>query len=187
MPFDYLDQAANSSRSFHDGVCIGLADQDKGLKNLRIAKAVDCLVRIIDTQTLEQAACALRDLVQLLAPLRWGYAPWSLSIQPEPQGRRFELSFEIRDGPDRNADRSGDLLKIRVPVPSDFRWIRNHWNPTHRDQRTARFSLSITELKGISFHRRKHEEARANTREANPNFDRVNIQTFSTVSARSGH
>ena len=187
MPFDYLDQAANSSRSFHDRVCIGLADQDEGLKNLGIAIAVDCLVRIIDTQTLEQAACALRDLVQLLAPLRWGYAPWSLSIQPEPQGRRFELSFEIRDGPDRNADRSGDLLKIRVPVPSDFRWIRNHWNPTHRDQRTARFSLSITELKGISFHRRKHEEARANTREANPNFDRVNIQTFSTVSARSGH
>jgi hypothetical protein len=90
--------------------------------------------------------------------------PWSLSIQPEPQGRGFELSFEIRDGLDRNVDRSRDLLKIRVPVPSDFRAIRNHWNPTHREQRTARFSLSITDLKGISFHRRKHEEARANTR-----------------------
>src|SRR3974377_1749430 len=51
--------------------------------------------------------------------------------------------------------------------------------------RTARFSLSITDLKGISFHRRKHEQARANTREANPNFDRVNIQTFSTESAQT--
>jgi hypothetical protein len=106
--------------SFHDGVCIGLADQDKGLKNLGIAIAVDCLVRIIDTQTLEQAACALGDLVQLFAPLRWGYAPSSLSIQPEPQGRGFELSFEIRDGLDRNADRSGDLLKVRVLVRSNF-------------------------------------------------------------------
>jgi hypothetical protein len=40
----------------------------------------------------------LGDLVQLLAPLRWGYALCLLSIQPEPQGRGFELSFEIRDG-----------------------------------------------------------------------------------------
>ena len=96
----------------------------------------------------------LGDLVQLLAPLRWGYALCLLSIQPEPQGRGFELSFEIRDGLDRNADRSRDLLKVRVLVRSNFRAIRNHWNPTHREQRTAWFSLSITDLKGISFHRR---------------------------------
>jgi hypothetical protein len=76
-------------------VCIGLADQDKGLKNLGIAIAVDCLVRILDTQTLEQAAGALGDLVQLLAPLRWGYAPSSLSIQPETTGPR--LRTELRD------------------------------------------------------------------------------------------
>ena len=66
----------------------------------------------------------LGDLVQLLAPLRWGYALCLLSIQPEPQGRGFELSFEIRDGLDRNADRSRDLLKIRVLVWSDVRATR---------------------------------------------------------------
>src|SRR3974390_2318867 len=112
-------------------VCIGLAHQDKSLKNLGIANAVDRLIRIINAQTLEQAAWALRDLVQLFVPLRWGYAPYLLSIQPEPQGRGFELSFEIRDGLDRNADRSRDLLKIRALLPSDFRAIRNHWTPTH--------------------------------------------------------
>jgi hypothetical protein len=114
MPSTISTQASDSPRGFYDKVCIGLADQDKGLKNLGIAIAVDRLVMIIDTQTLEQAACALGDLVQLLAPLQWGYALCLLSIQPEPQGRGFELSFEVRDGLDRNANRSRDLLKIRV-------------------------------------------------------------------------
>ena len=38
--FDCLHQASDSPRGFHRRVCIGLADQDKGLKNLGIAKAV---------------------------------------------------------------------------------------------------------------------------------------------------
>jgi hypothetical protein len=65
---------------------------------------------------LEQAACALRDLVQLLAPLRWGCTPWSPFIQPKPKGRGFELSSEVCDPLGRNADRGRDSLKIRVRV-----------------------------------------------------------------------
>jgi len=38
--FDCFHQASDSPRGFHRRVCIGLADQDKGLKNLGIAKAV---------------------------------------------------------------------------------------------------------------------------------------------------
>jgi len=84
-------------------------------------------------QAVEQATRALRNLGQLLAPLRWGCTPWSPFIQPKPKGCGFELSAEVRDLRGPNADRGRDLFKIRLRGDISRRLLRyvsavRHWS-----------------------------------------------------------
>src|SRR6478736_2252715 len=81
-----------------------------------IARAINCVVGIINAKALQQAACALRDLSQLLMLLRRGWTFWPPFIEPKPQGSSFELSFEIRDRLDRAAECKCDLLKVTLCV-----------------------------------------------------------------------
>src|SRR5262245_39501760 len=84
--------------------------------NVGITRAVRCLVRVIDTQALEQPACALCDLDQLLAPFRWGCARWLPFIQSKPKSRGFEFTFEVRNRLERSANCRRDKLKVRMRV-----------------------------------------------------------------------
>jgi hypothetical protein len=45
-----------------------------------IARAINCVARIINAKALQQAACALRDLSQLLMLLRRGWTFWPTFI-----------------------------------------------------------------------------------------------------------
>src|SRR5438270_1980938 len=50
--------------------------------------------------------------------LGWANTPCSSSIQPIPEGSRFELILMLRDLPYLNAEGSGDLVEIRLLVRS---------------------------------------------------------------------
>ena len=110
---DDLQQTANSSCGFCDRVLMPLPQQDQGIENLGITRAILRVIEIVRLPGSSEVGehCWKFDLI-FRHKLNGTGTLWSCFIQPIPTCRSLKQIFILRDLPDLHADGGRICLKF---------------------------------------------------------------------------